>query len=116
MDQYINRAAREQGAVFPLTASGYIKSIPIWSEIYALEFLYNKAINKVKVTMAGKTVELHYIAGHIKDKLDRLYNLLKEEEIMGELMPPLGQKTNMTYTPTTEPQVVDVRPSTRFKG
>ena len=87
------------------------------SEIYALEHLYNNAINDVDVTMGGKTIELDQIVQHLRWKLDRLYEQLENaEEEGGATGVALTGKLTMTYTPLTEPQKVDVRRAERYTG
>ena len=117
LDEYINRAARERGITLPATSGADIRIIPVLSEIYALEHLYNNAINKVDVNMGGKTVELTQIADHLKAKLTRLYNLLGDlEETDAAISGPIISKTVMVYEPAPDPQKVDVRRSTRYTG
>lgn len=116
LDEYINRAARERSITLPATDPSDIRVIPILSEIYALEFLYNRAMNNVDVTMGGKRVELSQIVEHLKDKLDRLYGLLPDDVTGAGVIKALGGRVNMQYTPTPLPQKVDVRKSERYEG
>ena len=94
-----------------------IRIVPILSEINALELLYNNAINNVDVTMGGKKVELSQIIEALKAKLDRLYGQLEDilDPETGGITPVAG-KTTMSYQPMPNQQLVDVRPTERYKG
>jgi len=114
LDQYLLRAARERGVTFPLSDAFTMKMIMLWGEIYALEHLYNRAVNKVKVTMGGKTVDLQLVAEHLGSKLKRLYGEVDRVEDEDDVKPAYAQKLSMDYEPKVHPQKVDSRPGRRI--
>ena len=114
LDGYIDRAARERGVVFPLADPLDMKMVQLWSEIYALDHLYNRAVNKIKVTMGGKTIDLQQVAEHLESKLNRLYGEVDKVDAKDGVVPVIGEKINMEYEPNTNPQKIDTRPGRRI--
>ena len=118
LDQYFNRAARERGITFPVEDTADIRVIPILSEIYSLEYLYNRAINNTKVTMGGKTIELQLITEHLNDKIKRLWQLLGDDDdsIIGAMTKPMSGVYSMDPAPRETSIQRDVRSTERYKG
>jgi len=117
LEQYFNRAVRERGVSWPLTDTADIRAVPILAEIYALEYLYNRAINNTRVTMGGKTIELQQITEHLKDKIDRLWDLLNQEDgPLGQTIKPMSTMVTMDPVPRANVVKRDVRSSERYEG